>query len=166
MAGRLRCRLCGVKVLECVLKTRGVPRGVTLWSKKMPAACMLLSTRCTSDRLPVKKGDYSLPIKPLEPVTIILFTVDSFVLTFSSCSFFPPDFVRPRTSDLAVTAAQIWSLPMKGSAKRKCLCCGDFFAPDHRNVRHQRYCSKPACRKESEAQSRRRWPRKAKLMRI
>src|SRR6516162_9450788 len=35
---------------------------------------------------------------------------------------------------------------MKGSAKRKCLCCGDFFPPDHRNVRHQRYCSKPASR--------------------
>src|SRR6516164_3838778 len=46
---------------------------------------------------------------------------------------------------------------MKGSAKRKCLCCGDFFPPDHRNVRHQRYCSKPACRKESKALSQRRW---------
>jgi hypothetical protein len=46
---------------------------------------------------------------------------------------------------------------MKGSAKRKCLCCGDFFAPDHRNVRHQRYCSKPGCRKKSKAQSQRRW---------
>jgi hypothetical protein len=46
---------------------------------------------------------------------------------------------------------------MKGSAKRKCLCCGDFFPPDHRNMRHQRYCSKPACRKESKAQSQRRW---------
>src|ERR1700693_3541330 len=46
---------------------------------------------------------------------------------------------------------------MKGSAKRKCLCCGDFFAPDRRNVRHQRYCSKRACRKESKALSQRRW---------
>lgn len=46
---------------------------------------------------------------------------------------------------------------MKGSAKRKCLCCGDLFPPDFRNVRHQRYCSKPACRKESKAQSQRRW---------
>ncbi len=46
---------------------------------------------------------------------------------------------------------------MKGSAKRKCLCCCDFFAPDRRNVRHQRYCSKPACRKESKALSQRRW---------
>jgi hypothetical protein len=47
--------------------------------------------------------------------------------------------------------------PMKGSAKRKCLCCGEFHPPDHRNLRHQRYCSKPACRKESKAQSQRRW---------
>ena len=46
---------------------------------------------------------------------------------------------------------------MKGSAKRKCLCCGDLFPPDFRNVRHQRYCSEPACRKESKAQSQRRW---------
>ena len=46
---------------------------------------------------------------------------------------------------------------MKGSAKRKCLCCGEFYPPDHRNVRHQRYCSKPACRKESKAQSQRHW---------
>jgi len=46
---------------------------------------------------------------------------------------------------------------MKGSAKRKCLCCGDFFAPDHRNARHQRYCGKSACGKESKAQSQRRW---------
>ena len=46
---------------------------------------------------------------------------------------------------------------MKGSAKRKCLCCGEFYPPDHRNLRHQRYCPKPACRKESKAQSQRRW---------
>jgi hypothetical protein len=46
---------------------------------------------------------------------------------------------------------------MKGSAKRKCLCCGDFYPQDHRNVRHQRYCSKPACRKESKTESQRRW---------
>ena len=46
---------------------------------------------------------------------------------------------------------------MKGSAKRKCLCCREFYPPDHRNLRHQRYCSKPACRKESKAQSQRRW---------
>jgi hypothetical protein len=46
---------------------------------------------------------------------------------------------------------------MKGPAKRKCLCCQEFYRPDHRNLRHQRYCSKAACRKESKAQSQRRW---------
>jgi len=46
---------------------------------------------------------------------------------------------------------------MKGSARRKCLCCKEFYRPDRRNLRHQRYCSKPTCRKESKAQSQRRW---------
>jgi hypothetical protein len=46
---------------------------------------------------------------------------------------------------------------MKGSAKRKCLCCQEFYRPDHRNLRHQRNCSKAACRKESKAQSQHRW---------
>ena len=46
---------------------------------------------------------------------------------------------------------------MKASAKRKCLCCGEFYPPDHRNVRHQRYCSKAVCRAESKAQSQHRW---------
>jgi hypothetical protein len=46
---------------------------------------------------------------------------------------------------------------MKGLARRKCLSCQEFYRPDHRNLRHQRYCSKPACRKESKAQSQRRW---------
>ena len=46
---------------------------------------------------------------------------------------------------------------MRGSAKRKCLCCKEFYRPDHRNLRHQGYCSKPACRKASKAQSQRRW---------
>jgi hypothetical protein len=46
---------------------------------------------------------------------------------------------------------------MKGPSRRKCLCCKEFYRPDHRNLRHQRYCSKPACRKESKAQSQLRW---------
>jgi len=46
---------------------------------------------------------------------------------------------------------------MKGPVRRKCLCCQEFYRPDHRNLRHQRYCSEPACRKESKAQSQRRW---------
>ena len=46
---------------------------------------------------------------------------------------------------------------MKGPARRKCLCCKEFYRPDPRNLRHQRYCSKPTCRKESKAHSQRRW---------
>ena len=46
---------------------------------------------------------------------------------------------------------------MKGPTRRKCLCCKEFYRPDGRNLRHQRYCSKPNCRKESKAQSQRRW---------
>src|SRR5271157_3633292 len=46
---------------------------------------------------------------------------------------------------------------MKGSVKRKCLCCREFYSPDPRNMHHQRYCSKSACRKESKAESQRRW---------
>ena len=33
--------------------------------------------------------------------------------------------------------------------RRKCLNCGQLFRPDPRNVRHQRYCSAPACRLRS-----------------
>jgi hypothetical protein len=46
---------------------------------------------------------------------------------------------------------------MKGPAKGKCLCCKEYYRPDRRNLRHQRYCSKPACRKESKARSQLRW---------
>jgi hypothetical protein len=35
------------------------------------------------------------------------------------------------------------------------------FRPDPRNVRHQRYCSRPACRQASKAASQRRWFSKA-----
>lgn len=41
--------------------------------------------------------------------------------------------------------------------RRKCLCCEEFFQPDPRNRRHQRYCSKPACRRASHAASQQRW---------
>jgi hypothetical protein len=41
--------------------------------------------------------------------------------------------------------------------KRKCLCCAQFFQPDPRNRRHQRYCSKPACRSASHAASQAHW---------
>jgi hypothetical protein len=46
---------------------------------------------------------------------------------------------------------------MKGPSRRKCLCCEEFYRPDQRNLRHQRYCSKSACRKQSKAQSQFRW---------
>ena len=46
---------------------------------------------------------------------------------------------------------------MKGYRKRKCRNCGDLFRPDPRNLRHQHYCSRPACRKASKAASQRRW---------
>ena len=41
--------------------------------------------------------------------------------------------------------------------KRKCLHCHDFFRPDQRNVKTQKYCSQPECRKASKAASQRRW---------
>ena len=41
--------------------------------------------------------------------------------------------------------------------RRKCLSCRRLFRPDPPNVRHQRYCSKPACRKASKAASQTRW---------
>jgi hypothetical protein len=46
---------------------------------------------------------------------------------------------------------------MKGPAKRKCPYCQEFYHRDHRNLRHQRYCSKAVCRKQSKAQSQRHW---------
>jgi hypothetical protein len=49
---------------------------------------------------------------------------------------------------------------MKGSTKRKCPGCCEFYLPDRRNLWHQCYCSKPACRKQSKAESQRRWLRK------
>jgi len=50
---------------------------------------------------------------------------------------------------------------MKRARRRKCLCCGELFRPDARNLRHQRHCSEPACRKASKAGSQRRWLAKA-----
>jgi len=46
---------------------------------------------------------------------------------------------------------------MKKYRKHKCKHCHDFFTPDPRNRYHQRYCSKPACRKASKTASQRRW---------
>jgi hypothetical protein len=46
---------------------------------------------------------------------------------------------------------------MKRQRSRKCLCCGEVFRADPRNLRHQKYCSKATCRKASKAASQRRW---------
>lgn len=46
--------------------------------------------------------------------------------------------------------------------KRKCKHCQELFLPDIRNKRHQRYCSKPQCRKASKADSQKRWLEKPK----
>ena len=44
--------------------------------------------------------------------------------------------------------------------KRKCPNCNGFFYPDHRNVKRQRYCSKPACRHASRVDAQQRWRQK------
>jgi len=46
---------------------------------------------------------------------------------------------------------------MKQRHKRKCRHCKELFHPDLRNLRHQKYCSKPQCRKASKAASQRCW---------
>lgn len=46
---------------------------------------------------------------------------------------------------------------MKRRRLRKCRHCRELFQPDWRNLRHQKYCSKPHCRQASHAASQRRW---------
>jgi len=46
---------------------------------------------------------------------------------------------------------------MAQKGTRKCLSCHQFFKPDYRNRRHQRYCSKNECRKASKSASQARW---------
>jgi hypothetical protein len=46
---------------------------------------------------------------------------------------------------------------MAQSGQRKCLCCGEFFDVDHRNVHRQRYCSAAPCRRASKAASQAVW---------
>jgi len=41
--------------------------------------------------------------------------------------------------------------------RHKCRHCKGLFRPDPRNRRHQRFCSKPDCRRASKAESQRRW---------
>ena len=46
---------------------------------------------------------------------------------------------------------------MAQAGQRKCLCCGLFFVPDHRNRTRQRYCSASGCRRASHAASQAAW---------
>jgi hypothetical protein len=46
---------------------------------------------------------------------------------------------------------------MVPSGKCKCQNCHDFFLPDARNAKRQKYCSKPACRSASKSASQRKW---------
>ena len=46
---------------------------------------------------------------------------------------------------------------MKRHRRRKCRHCRELLRPDPRNLRHQHYCCKPACRRASKAASQRRW---------
>ena len=46
---------------------------------------------------------------------------------------------------------------MARSGQRKCLCCGEFFFPDRRNVGRQRYCPAAECRHASKAASQAAW---------
>ena len=44
--------------------------------------------------------------------------------------------------------------------KRKCKNCNDYFQPDQRSGRRQKFCAKSACRKASKVESQRRWLQK------
>lgn len=46
---------------------------------------------------------------------------------------------------------------MSQQRRRQCRHCRELFRPDPRNLRHQRFCSKPPCRRASKAESQRRW---------
>lgn len=46
---------------------------------------------------------------------------------------------------------------MAGIIRKKCCNCKDLFIADPRNVKRQKYCRKPECRKASKAASQRRW---------
>jgi hypothetical protein len=68
------------------------------------------------------------------------------------------------SSALATQVARGWrrmigarGSAMKRQRQRKCLGCGAWFRADPRNVKHQRYCSAPACRQASKAASQHQW---------
>jgi hypothetical protein len=49
---------------------------------------------------------------------------------------------------------------MKCPTRRKCRHCKQLFRPAYRNRHHQRYGSKPACRRQSKADAQHRWLQK------
>ncbi len=53
--------------------------------------------------------------------------------------------------------APILESPMIRQRRRKCRHCGQLYEPDFRNLRHQQYCSQPACRHASKAASQACW---------
>ena len=46
---------------------------------------------------------------------------------------------------------------MAQPGQRKCLCCDQYFYPDHRNRERQRFCSSTACHRASKAASQAAW---------
>ena len=46
---------------------------------------------------------------------------------------------------------------MAQPGQRKCLCCDQYFYPDHRNRERQRFCSSTACHRASKAASQTAW---------
>jgi hypothetical protein len=46
---------------------------------------------------------------------------------------------------------------MAKAGQRKCVCCGEFFDPDHRNRERQRYCANAHCRRASKVASQAAW---------
>ena len=49
---------------------------------------------------------------------------------------------------------------MEKRKKIRCRHCGTFFYPNPRNIKNQRYCSEPDCRRASKLASQRKWARK------
>ncbi|AOY57287.1 conserved uncharacterized protein [Desulfococcus multivorans] len=49
---------------------------------------------------------------------------------------------------------------MVRNRKKKCRHCGKLFLPDPRNVKHQKFCRDPECRKASKSASQRKWLQK------
>ena len=50
---------------------------------------------------------------------------------------------------------------MRKSRKPKCVHCKQLFRPDPRNIKKQKYCSRPECRKASKAASQKKWLEKS-----